>query len=619
MKTNARGCRNATMGNMVPSAPSRWRRKPVVPVFLGLMAAAIMHLVGGTSPLRQLEYWTYDWRVAFRSSPLVDFMQAPTHARNPSIVVVPIDDETVTRIPEPMVFWIPHFATVLESLIDAGATVVAVDYMFKVSPEEHLQDAAIRVIDELARARGLNVDPATAGPLLGGDDLRLFNVLRSGRVALMSFLREDGTLERGYPRFAWGAGADNLGLVNMEPDEDGVVRWQYMYKTGDVDGQEEVLLPLDVVTARLFTDSAIDFDEASGRLRLDGAEIPHHAGFRIPINWIGPPETFRSPYSFFDILERAQQGEQAFLRSQFQGKAVLIGPYFTGSASADIVRTPYRVSGWLEMFGVEVHANILNTILNRDFIRPLPWWVGPLVLVLTGLVAALLCFFMRPLPAVLAIFAGALAMAAVSCVVLWRFNLWMEIAGPMGCIPLSFALVYTFRYVSEERERRHIRSLLGRYISEAVAESILDDPSSLELGGARADVSILFCDINGFTAMSERSRPERVVTVLNDYFTRMEQVIFSHGATLKQFVGDEIMVICGAPQPDPEHPATACRLALDMVDELRRWQTERRSAGLFAFDVKFGLHCGEVVVGNVSSPHRTEYAGVGCVGYDGQG
>ena len=584
-----------------------------MPLGLGVLAAVALQFLGGTSPLRRLEYWTYDWRVVLRSSPLLDFMQAPTHTRNPDIVVVPIDDETLARIPEPMVFWIPHFAAVVGSLVEGGAAVVALDYLFKVTPEEHLQQAAARVLDEMARERGLAVAPSTAGPLLGGDDMRFFSVLRSGRVVLMDFLREDGTVERGYPRFAWGAGTDNLGLVNMEPDEDGVVRRQFLYRTGIVSGREEALLSFDLVTARRLGKTTVELDGPSGRLRLGSRLLPHDENYRIPVNWVGPPETFRSPYSFADLLDRSHRGEEAFFREQFAGKVVVIGPYFTGIGGADIVRTPYQVTGRLEMYGVEVHANILNTLVNGDFIRPTPPWGGPLVLVVVGLLTALLCFVLRPLSATIAVFAVALTLAAVSCVLLYRLNVWMEVAGPVACIPLSFALVYTFRYVSEERERRHIRALLGRYISEAVAESILRDPSSLELGGARADVSILFCDINDFTPISERSRPEEIVSILNDYFTRMEQVIFRHGATLKQFVGDEIMVICGAPQPDPDHPATACRLALEMVSQLHLWQAEREAAGLDVFHAKFGLHCGEVVVGNVGSPNRTEYAAVGDV------
>jgi len=586
-------------------------RKSIVPVFLGLFAALVVYLASGRPPLSQLEYWSYDWRVALRSGSLFSSMQASTHTRNPNITVIPIDEETIEKIAEPMVFWIPHFAAVIGDLIEGGATVVALDYQFKVSPEEHLQKTVAGILNQMAEERGLPVEDVT--PLLEGDDMKLFNVLRSGQVVLMSFLKEDGTVERGYPRFAWGAGRDHLGLVNMEPDEDGVIRRQFLYKTTKTAAREEVLFSFDLVTLCRLWEINVEIDGASGLLRIGKDVIPHDERYRIPINWVGPPGTFRNAYSFVDLLERSEEGDKAFFRSEFSGKTVLIGPYYTGIDGSDIVRTPFHVIEKLEMYGVEVHANTLNTLLNHDFIQPMPKWVNPVILILIGLLMAVLCFVYRPLFSIPAGLIIALTLTAVSFAMLYRLNLWMHLAGPLVCIPLSFALVYTFRYLSEERERKHIRSLLGRYVSEAVAENILKDPSNLDLGGTRADVSILFCDINNFTPMSERSEPEEIIKTLNEYFTLMERVIFRHGATLKQFVGDEIMVICGAPQPVPDHPVITCRLALDMVTQLRKWQTERNAAGLDAFEVKFGLHCGEVVVGNVGSPNRTEYAAVGDV------
>jgi len=586
-------------------------RKSVVPISLGLFAALTVYIFSGMPPLNRLEYLSYDWRVALRNHPVFSFLQAKTHTRNPSIAVIPIDEESIEKIKEPMVFWIPHFAAVIGNIIEGGARVVALDYQFKVSPEEHLQRSIAGILNEMAGERDLSVESIT--PLLQGDDMKLFNVLRSGRVVLMSFLKEDGTVERGYPRFAWGAGLKNLGLVNMEPDEDGVVRRQFLYKTTGTGTSEEVLFSFDLITFCRSMDASVELDRARGLLRIGNALIRHDQRYRIPINWVGPPGTFRSHYSFVDLLERAGDGDTAFFRSEFSGKTVLIGPSYTGVDSSDIVRTPYHVAENLEMYGVEVHANTVNTLLNGDYILPMPRWVTPVVLVVIGLLMALLCSVYRPVIAVPAGLAVALAMIACSFVMLYRYNRWMYLAGTLVCIPLTFALVYTFRYLSEERQRKHIRALLGRYISEVVAESILRDPSNLDLGGTRADVSILFCDINDFTPMSERSQPEEIISTLNEYFTLMERAIFRHGATLKQFVGDEIMVICGAPRPVSDHPAMACRLALDMVRQLRKWQAERKAAGLDAFQVKFGLHCGEVVVGNVGSPHRTEYAAVGDV------
>jgi class 3 adenylate cyclase len=170
----------------------------------------------------------------------------------------------------------------------------------------------------------------------------------------------------------------------------------------------------------------------------------------------------------------------------------------------------------------------------------------------------------------------------------------------------------TQRRLREEAERQAAQTLLRRYVSDQVAEAVLADPSHSALGGRSAEVTILFADLDRFTTWSEASDPEAIVEVLNEYFTAMEQIIFHHGGTLKQFVGDEIMVMFGAPFPQRDPEARAIRAAVKMkarLAELRRAWHER---GLRVdLDVKIGIHRGRVVVGNVGSPRRTEYAAVG--------
>jgi class 3 adenylate cyclase len=168
------------------------------------------------------------------------------------------------------------------------------------------------------------------------------------------------------------------------------------------------------------------------------------------------------------------------------------------------------------------------------------------------------------------------------------------------------------RRLREEAERQAAQTLLRRYVSDQVADAVLADPSQSALGGRSADVTILFADLDRFTPWSEASEPEDIVDVLNEYFTAMEQIIFRHGGTLKQFVGDEIMVMFGAPFPQPDPEARAVRVAVEMKARLAELRRGWRERGLRVdLDVKIGIHCGRVVVGNVGSPRRTEYAAVG--------
>jgi adenylate cyclase len=164
----------------------------------------------------------------------------------------------------------------------------------------------------------------------------------------------------------------------------------------------------------------------------------------------------------------------------------------------------------------------------------------------------------------------------------------------------------------EEAGREAAQTLLRRYVSDQVAAAVLADPTQTALGGRSEEVTVLFADLDRFTTWSEVNDPEAIVGVLNEYFTAMEQIIFRHGGTLKQFVGDEIMVLFGAPFPQDDPEARAVRTAVEMKTRLAGLRREWNARGLRVdLDVKIGIHRGRVVVGNVGSPRRTEYAAVG--------
>ncbi|MFC2173814.1 CHASE2 domain-containing protein [Acidobacteriota bacterium] len=590
---------------------SRTLRRTLYPAGIIILAWILLHL-GPYMPLfRSLESWTYDMRVAYRHKNLFDAFQAPRHYRNPHITIVPVDDHTHRVIEDPTIFWTSHFAVVIDALLKNGAEVVGLDYMFKKSGEEYLKGRVKKILDKRPVEKESKEDTASVLSSLTEGDRRFFDVLRTKKVVLMAFINERGILERPLTPYAYAAGMENLGLVNSEPDKDGVVRSQYLYRKLGASGNGRTYLAFGLATACHLLGSQIRYDQDAGKIFLGDEPVPHDSRFCVKINYVGPPGTFMEDVSFADLLDRANAGDNDFFRDRFEGKAILIGPAFSGSN--DLAQTPYLTRRSWEMYGVELHANFLNTLANSDYIRTVNEWISRGVLFILVTVFVLLCMLLRPhgaLVAALSLVAGFTAAAVFS---FYRYNLSVDMAGPLLALPLCFAMTYAYRYLFEDRERRFVRSVLARYVSESVAQKVLEDPSHLALGGKRMDISILFCDINDFTTLCEGSRPEEIIDILNEYFTRMERVIFDHKGTLKQFVGDEIMVICGAPSPDHDHAARICRIALAMVEELRRWQEERAAQGKVAFDVKFGMHCGEVVVGNIGSPRRTEYSAIGDV------
>jgi len=158
---------------------------------------------------------------------------------------------------------------------------------------------------------------------------------------------------------------------------------------------------------------------------------------------------------------------------------------------------------------------------------------------------------------------------------------------------------------------RFIRQTFGRYLTNEVVASLLDDPAGLELGGEKREVSLLMADLRGFTSLSERLSPESVVKILNRYLGTMTDIILRHQGTIDEFIGDAIFVIFGAPIHQEDHAtrAVACALSMQLaMDEVNAYTQQE---GLPVLAMGIGVHTGEVVVGNIGSEKRAKYGAVG--------
>lgn len=155
------------------------------------------------------------------------------------------------------------------------------------------------------------------------------------------------------------------------------------------------------------------------------------------------------------------------------------------------------------------------------------------------------------------------------------------------------------------------RANYSRFMPEYVVKQLLNDPGSFRLGGANQTVTVLFADIRGFTALSERENPEKVVGLLNKYFTAMSEIIFAHGGTLDKYIGDGLMAIFGAPTATPEDPLNAVKAAVAMQKRLITLNGELAAEGFSPISVGIGLHTGEATIGYVGSNKRSEYTAIG--------
>jgi adenylate cyclase len=155
------------------------------------------------------------------------------------------------------------------------------------------------------------------------------------------------------------------------------------------------------------------------------------------------------------------------------------------------------------------------------------------------------------------------------------------------------------------------RANYSRFMPEYVVKQLLDNPDSFRLGGVNQTITVLFADIRGFTAFAEREKPEKVVGLLNRYFSAMTEIIFAHGGTLDKYIGDELMAIFGAPTASEEDALNAVKAAVTMQKRMTVLNSELRAEGFGQIAIGIGLHTGEATIGYIGSDRRSEYTAIG--------
>jgi adenylate cyclase len=189
-----------------------------------------------------------------------------------------------------------------------------------------------------------------------------------------------------------------------------------------------------------------------------------------------------------------------------------------------------------------------------------------------------------------------------------NFNIALPVASrdELGVLTDSFN-----RMARSLREKEMIKRAFTRYVAREVVEEILKDPENLVLSGERRQVTVLFCDVRGFTPMSERLSPEEVVLLLNDFYNLMIETTFKYDGTLDKFLGDAVMAVFGAPMAHPDHSARAIRTALAMQEGISGLNERRTRDGKEPIAVGIGVSAGEAVAGTVGTEDRMEYTVIG--------
>lgn len=291
----------------------------------------------------------------------------------------------------------------------------------------------------------------------------------------------------------------------------------------------------------------------------------------------------------------------------FQNCAVLVGAYTTGLQDEFYTSSNHSE----KLYGVEIHANILQNLLEGRQVLPLAGWISALA---TALAAALFFLVTRKrklLFGTLLAF-GLIVFYLTAAYLLFRAG-W---ALPVLYLPLCILLIYAYQYLRAYIEERAHRMRLSNAFKKYVAPQVVDQLSKeqhfeTKLGGELREIAVLFIDIRGFTPLSESLAPQTVVSILNEYFALVTKAIFDHGGTLDKFIGDAAMAVFNAPLDLVDYGYQAICTALDIVAGSAA--LEERLFAQYQKRVGFGIgiHCGEAVVGNIGCQIRMDYTAIG--------
>ncbi len=515
-------------------------------------SVAGLYLSGG---LEKVGFISYDFHFFLRGS----------RPSDPRIVIVAQDDESVEWYKVRISDWPRSWhARLIENLNRQGAEIIVFDYDFSkptTTDEDHTFARAIRKASNVVLAN---------------------RILSSGEVV--------------HPLPAFADGALDEGFINFRPDRDGHWR-RILYMAVGKNRYIYFSLPLKVV--EIYEDFPED------QRVLNSEDFLGWGSHQLPypdmlINFAGAEGSF-PVLSYKDVMEERVD------RKLVEGKIVLVGN--THSLGKDFFSTPTS----FRMPGVEVYAHAVATIMNDAYIFTFFRGGTVVFIFVLGLAGGWIFFHSRTTVRMNLFIAG----TALSFLILTGYylfvhhHLWLDMVPLVIVVATNAGAGGLYQWAITHKREYMVKEIFGRYVSQNVVNIILSEDIPIQLDGHKAEVTVIFSDIRGFTNLSERLTPAEVGEFLNHYFEEMIRMVFIHEGTLDKLMGDAVMAFFGAPIFFADHPIKACRCALRMVSTLERLKKENMIKGIEEINIGVGLNTGEVIVGNLGSSQYIDYTVIG--------
>lgn len=608
-----------------PQAAHWWSRAGMLVAFAVILVGAAIRL-WDPFPVEAVRLKAFDAYNRIAPRPRLE---------NSPVVIVDIDEKSLAEFgqwPWPRT----RIADLLVSLRDSGAAVAGFDIVFaeedRTSPDAiantlsslpaDLRDNLLSLPDNdeilsrvistfrtvLGQASGKGQQSANMGPAALQTSVKGVRTL--GQVETddpASFLFSHPTLISNIPLLE--EHAQGRGVFSVEDEVDGVVR-----RVPVVTAVADVLKP--ALTLEMLR---VAFSGNSIFLTLDQAglvdvrlQTPQGA-YRVPVDekgrvWVyfsepDQPGTNNSHFyiSAADVLNGTVPLEK------LAGKLVLIGT--SASGLLDIRATPISA----RLPGVEVHANLLETILTQDFIQyPPEMLVLELVSVLAlGLIMILVMPRIGPLWTLSGLLLVGLGLIGSSWYLFSEHKLLIDASYPGLMVAALFAVLTFTNFARDAAEKRQVRSAFSQYLSPDIVEQLAKHPEQLKLGGETRYMTLLFCDVRGFTTISERFKddPQGLTSLINQLLTPLTDAILQKSGTIDKYMGDCVMAFWNAPIEDADHEIHACDAALDMLQQLAEVNAMRKDEE--PLKIGIGVNSGDCVVGNMGSDQRFDYSVIG--------
>jgi adenylate cyclase len=583
--------------------------------------------------LERLDHFIYDVRL----------QATMPNTRDERIVIVDIDEKSLAQVGRWP--WGRHtMAALTEALFEQHkVALVAFDVVFAEADDssglKRLRELASH---ELKSQTGFARQLSQMEPHLD-HDARFARALQNRPVVLSYYLSNDGQARTSgvlprpvmrasalqdkpvhFPKWTgFGASISQIanaapmaGYINPVVDPDGVIR--SMALVSEYQGQYYEALSLAVF--RLLT-GLPEVSLGFGQQRV----LPHQAqslesivlkqGSSTVAIAVDPRAAALVPYrgrghasgASFNYISAADVLARRVPPDALAGKIVLVGA--TAPGLFDLRVTPVGA-----VFpGVEVHANMISGLLDGRFDVKPAGAAGYEVLLLL-LVGMMLAFAWPRLSAAKAVaLTGAVLVAVVGLHtgLYLGAGLVLPLAATLAMVLTAFALNMSYGYFVESQSKRQIAQLFGTYVPPELVNEMVKDPHNYSMKAANKELTVMFCDLRGFTQMSETMEPTQLQALLNQVFNRITQVISQHRGTIDKYMGDCVMAFWGAPVQSPEHAALAVGAALEIVSQVRQINAEHRSQGLPQISVGIGLNTGSMCVGDMGSSIRKSYTVIG--------